>query len=755
MPFGSGVTTPGVRLAGLSTAAVAAVLCALAAIGFGAAPASADSGLWGVGGYTYVNGVVCDAAPSTTVPLVSWALGGSADPAFLTQGIESSAGLDTGAPPVASLGLQSESEVTAGTDGYASTADIAAGAYLISKWGSDPSAARVAEVSSLIGNLSGYQDAANCLSSGQDGLSATEAATMKSQADRYAGPYTVDVTATAASGAVAAAGARAELAATVTSASGVPVPGLAVSFSAPGVTLSALTSTTDAAGVANSTLEQQPGSPVAAQPVLVTASLSASTGLDSVTVNAPVAAGSTLPVPAVYLAPANTYSATVLAPAVPLAAADPTVLTTTSVRAAVPGTSVRASLSLTGMNGHRASVVVSVAGPLPLGTGESCAAISQGQWAAAVASGSAPVTTRLALSVTGDGVTPGPEFTPAAPGCYTTAAQLGTTDETPVVVREPVYGLPAGSVTVLPAEVSIAVAHGGISGAGAIGSVLAVQGSTSKSGTVSVTVYGPLAAVRGSCAGLVWSGAPVSASVALTAFAGDGRYLLASTPVRVPGCYALGAQVTLQLGALGQLQLATSPGPAGTTALLLAPSIVLDAAASWLPMSGQMHASASIYGTFTQPGAVRAQLLWLPAQPLGCQAGDWSKAAVLSTGTAVTVAGDGTYAVVAPAATKVGCYSMVPVLTLSADPALVIAGPPGAPQSLFLAVAGSSGVLDAGHSLGSERGRVIATLAGIGVLLLAALGRTALLAWWTRPGAEVASSDPLLPLDALLLPGRA
>src|SRR5215475_278039 len=102
---------------------VGAVCLVVAMQWLAAAPARGAGGVWGAGGYPYVDGLVCNESGLTS-PLASWDFG-TGGPAFLTTPVRSNGQQDNAVPPFASLGRQTTASVTPGRDGFASAADIA------------------------------------------------------------------------------------------------------------------------------------------------------------------------------------------------------------------------------------------------------------------------------------------------------------------------------------------------------------------------------------------------------------------------------------------------------------------------------------------------------------------------------------------------------------------------------------------------------------------------------------------------------
>ena len=659
---------------------------------------SASAGTWGAGNWTYETGTVCNYSPATTAPLASWDVGANG-PGFLTTAITSSNG---DAPPLASVGSQIRTAVAPGTLGFTDSADVAAAVYLINEWGSSPSAARVSEVAQLVMAAAGDSTSASCL--GQNGTSSAEADSMWSAAQRYAGPYHL---------AVAPGTTPMSVRAVVTSAAGAPVSGLSVVFTAPGSTLAVAIATTGADGSAVTSVT---GGPVPSQ---IVATLTASVGLEAVTV-----AGS---VPAVAVAAPTTISAASAVTLNPIV--DPAVVTTMSLLAATPGTTIAAQAAVTRMGGHRATVVLSVVGPLPFDPAGSCGSLTDAAWTSALATDptSALVVTRTTQEIVGDTPAVAASFTPKTAGCYTAGATVTSEDATPNVARVAAYANPASSLSVLAAAVAITSDNGGVIGPGPLNLSVGVTGAGPASTSVTGSVTGPVPPDAGSCTDLSWKGALLAAHTTQAA-AVDGTTTLDAGSLDSYGCYAISvtASISTGAGAAHQLEVTTS-----ADLLLLTPTVQTWNQTTWVPMNGRAHADVHVYGSLTQSADLIPQLRWLPPQRLGCAGADYSHASIVATGDAVETQGDGSYELVAPPTEKAGCYTLVPILTLHANNAVQATGLDGFPESIFVSGADASAARPIGtpESLGDDTARIWTSAAVVALIVLLAAGRATAIAW--------------------------
>ena len=678
----------------------------------------ADAGLWGIGNWPYTNGVICSVG-STTVPLVSWRLNSTPQPAFLLGAISQTAGVDTGQPPSSTAEL--DRPLTPSGYGNLTATQLAATAYLVSTCGADPNAARVAEVSATIADEAGAPADQRCLSGGPGAPSRTEADQMWTQAQQLAGPYQVALTSSATS---LVLGQPTALRAVVTSALGYPVPDLIVVFSstADGTTTD---SNTDPSGTATASVTVgQLGSLVTA-PVL-TATVNAPTGLQVST-----APGAT---PAVYARSATPTQGLVTLPLAP--PRTPAVSVTTSTRLAGVGAIVRTSVRVSGLNGHAATITVSVAGPLPATAAGSCAQLTVADWSAAIGTDPthALVKASVSGSLVGDQLTAGPTITLTDPGCYAADAILITTDTRPPLTVSAPYGVAGADLDIVAVAIQARAGTGGIALITSPQLSVTVSGPSVSGGTVSGTIRGPAPAINGACTTVAWTSTPVAATLQPAAVTGSGTYplRLAGSLTQV-GCYALELSAQLLIGDLGSVNVAVAAGTASSTALLLAPQVQVQARSTWTSTGSAVNAAATVLGAFTQPGTLQSELLWQPVQPLGCQLADWAHATVLNSAVPGPTSGDGTYPVASLTAAKAGCYSLQVRLVLTANSAVTAAAPLAAPGSVFTVADGPPAprrVITA--STDNQSAQLWATLFGFIVAIGVAAGWATSWAWRGR-----------------------
>jgi hypothetical protein len=251
----------------------------------------------------------------------------------------------------------------------------------------------------------------------------------------------------------------------------------------------------------------------------------------------------------------------------------PVVATTTSATLVFPNTSLSDSVALTQASGQAGSLAWTLVGPVAPVNG-SCAAVT---WtnAPTVPSGSGTVAT---TATTGT-VTTGP-VTVTTVGCYSwvdtvtgpaflgqTLLPAGTANE--VVQVQPFQPTLTTTATVTTAANgsqsivdNVTISGSGIGPGGAPNSIL------------TWTLYGPVAAIGGSCASVNWTGAPVAATGTI-AVTGDGKYTTPATTLTASGCYSFGEQlagsaladpVTSSAGIAAETALVTIPTPpAGTS----------------------------------------------------------------------------------------------------------------------------------------------------------------------------------------------
>lgn len=609
------------------------------------APGAAASGLWGAGDYPYVAGQVCTTGP-LSAPLTSWDVGG-AGPGYLVAPLTSNGVQDSGAPPLSSAGVQQQTSVTPGTDGFTSDADIGAYAALLAGVGTTGSDQQVAEVAGLVMTHAGASGAPSC---GGDGSA------LLRQAAATAGPYTVTVSPPSTP---AVLGTPATVVATVHGGQGQPVAGLTVSFNADGATLTNATVVTDASGRAGTTITVPTSSPAASAEV--TASVQGVVGLQQVTVTATPSATnpSGASVAAIAPTPATTVTASA---AIPIdQTASPVLTAGGSVPAVAIGGSLHPTATVTGMRGHSGTLAFTIYGPARADSAGNCDGVRL--------SSSAPVAaTTDVVPLVGDQTVTASTWTPTTAGCYAVQAGLQTTNATPAVKAVSDVAAPAALVTVLPVTAQVTPAHT-LVGQGPQQATLAIHEAGGAAGSVQASLLGPLPPTSsGSCAGRDWSNAATVRTVQATSH-GDGTIPLATGPVTSAGCYAWTATVGLTFGD-GQVPVAAAPA----TVLLITPSVSLTSDQIWSVSPNPVGTHVTVIGTYGLPAHVAVRMAYAPDPLTGCRAADWAHAPLLSTGPSVAVRGSSA-AVPSGATPKYGCYQPVPHLTMDANPAITASGP--------------------------------------------------------------------------------
>ena len=673
-----------------------------------AAPnATAAAGVWGTGNWPYSNGIVCT-EPGGSVPLVAWQLASTSEPGFVLNGFSESNGVDSSRP--ATDAQATDAALIPYEYGGLSSAQLAAIAYLIAESGSDPSPARVAEVSEVIAEQSGAATGVQCIAEGTGGTSTADAQQLWVDAEQRAGPYHVTLSSTSST---LELNTPIPVTATVTSVLGYPVPGIDVHFASTGVG-SPSDATTDANGSASGAVTVTGTGPAsgAAAPQL-TATVSVPT-----TLRVRTESGAS---PTVYAAAPTPFIASL---AIPFGA--PKILavkTAPNVSLARVGLPISTTVTASGLNGHPATATVAVAGPLPLPVGaDGCADLTASDWTAALAASTDGhlIAAQSTASFVGDGSAPGPTFTPTMPGCYATSAQLATTDLTPNPTAAANYAAAGSVVAVVAISVTAQSSPGGVAQAERITPTVTVDGTPASSGSVTGAVRGPLPAMGGACAEATWNTAATAGAIGPTALSGPGTTALTAPGRLTPGCYALDLHITVTVGQLGSLAFPLPAGSAGTTVLVLAPAVVVNSTSTWIDTDNPQRATVTVLGTYNRPGQLTDTLIWQGSTPLGCAAADWRTAAGLGSGATVPTSGDGVYLLASVPAQRPGCYSLIVTLTLDGNSSVTVTNGPGAPGSIVAAqLAPLSGDGDARPALANQTLRTEIAVDGFAVLLIA------------------------------------
>jgi hypothetical protein len=626
-----------------------AVIAALAAAATGVLPglpAAAAGGTWGAGAYPYLAGQICttsDGATTSSSPLVSWDLGTGVGPGFVTSQLTSDGTVDSAAPPLASVGSQTVSDVTPGTSGFTSASDIAAYAALVSQFGSGGSA-QVAEVAdAVIRKASGVSP--GCADTGAESA-------LLAQAQQLAGPYSLTF---AARPARVLPGTAATVEITLRSAAGRPVPGATVGFSATGVQLAASSATTDGNGVA-AVQVTAPATGVTSQPPLsVTAHAALPTGLQLV--NATTAPSATDPTGsvagAIVTATPPTVSATKTL-ALNLAA-HPVMHLAAPTRALDVGTALDPHAEVTGMYGHKANVVFTIRGPVGLSSRTFCGGLSRSDFGTRVAATST-------LTITGDSNVDAGAWSPAQPGCYWVDAQLTTLDAVPQATATASLG---GPVAVLDTSVTLTIAHALVATSQPVTGSATVEHGHGLAGHLQVRLRGPVRPEPDAtgCGGVDYSKAPVQR----LGTRGGADAPTFSAPTAGVGCYQVVGALRLPVPGSGVMRVPIDPS-AAPTVLAVDPQVSYAMSKVWSVRSGDVSAQVTVIGTFNQPVHVALRMMHVPNATLDCRSADYTAAKPGPPGAAVAAhANLATVSVHSAKLDQTGCYEPVPVLTMDGN----------------------------------------------------------------------------------------
>ena len=718
-------------------AALAAALGLAAALVVLPAAAFADGGTWGPNATPYRNGVVCDSTAVATA-LASWD-GADGGAAFGLSPIQSGYGR-TDEPSASGIELP----VRATPGGLDATA-IAQLAYLISAHGDDGSAGVVGDVAADVLQLAGTTNSNvdSCLASGIDGASPTEASALLGEAQRLAGPYSVNLSGPTTP---TPSGQPIPLVARVLSAAGNPVPGLTVSFTpaGTGTQVSAASATTDANGEAQVDALTSAGGAAGASPAsdAVTAGVQASTGLLETSTGGDV--------PLIEAAAAQQYTDR-LALTVDTRP-DPHLQLTNVHSLLLTGGQLAQTLTVTGMNGHLGTATVSLYGPLAL-THSGCSTHTAADWAAAQAAHT--VAEAPQVSVSGDGSVPVQDATELSPGCYQAVAALQTTDASPNVSAKTTGEV----VTVAPVTVAAAPQHSGLAPVGSLHTVLRATSTLATTWQdVQGEVVGPRLSVAGQCPVTGWASAstvvPVTSTGASTSSESDTQtagtsqasgspttatadgsggapgvavVTAASGNVSGAGCYAFRLTATLRLPGIGSVTVGLTPGEQDTPVHVIAPTVsVTKLSDSGVDTGGHLAALVDVSSSDGQPGSLRLELLRLPYTYRGCFGADWGQASVVATPRApvLPTKGDNTYRVSTAAVPGTACWTVVPVFTASANHAVRAQATAGDdPMLAFTSTVRprSTEVSSATRRVDSNSTREIAVVAVVAAILLALL----------------------------------
>ncbi|WP_375474765.1 hypothetical protein [uncultured Jatrophihabitans sp.] len=717
----------------LLAAGAAGLAVCTAVLTTGLSAAAAAGAPWGDSGAQYAGGIVCALPGGVRVPMARWTVDGApgapasvaAESVYALADITERNGVLDPAPVTGS-----PAPMAAGVDGL-DASEIAAAAYLIAHGSSG--SADVAETSAVLAAAAGGgAQQARCL--GQQGTSARRAAARWASAQRYAGPYTVALGQPSAT----RPGSAPTVSATVTSAAGVPTPGLTVQFAAAGQTASART---DRAGVAR--VRFGVGAPASTPtPTPVVASVSEPTGL-TVYGSDP---------PSVAPAAPSTYQDT--GSLVVVAHPHPTVSIAVDHPLLLANGVARPSASVTGTYGYSGAGTITLLGPARTVSSRPCSTLTAADFAAA-----APVWTAT-FQFAGDGAHAPGATPPLAAGCYALEADVLTTNSDPPAKASAAFS-PAATVTVSGMTLSTSTGPG-VAAVGALSATVTATNAGQASVQSTLTEYGPLASHDGACDALDWSHAPVvgkSAAATLTPAAVPSGASSTATPaagasgvsggasvlpsptigtsppaaaetaltadIHAPaasrvGCYALAAHSVITLD--GHTLTTVSPiGGDGSTTSVLAPTLTVTNASYDGQQGAAMSGSVTISGAYRFAGAVSIALVSAPVPFTGCRAAVFAADPQPEPGQQakiVDTTGDGSFSFVTPIASQNRCYAVTAALTLSANPAVRVSATPSAGAVFLAGVAlNRAAAPDVPSAHGSTLAAALITL-GIAALLV-------------------------------------
>jgi hypothetical protein len=664
-------------IAGLST-----VASAVFATGAHAAPPG-----WGPEAIPYRAGIVCtDTAGSSA--LVSWPNAATTAPGFALTPITADPTGTTVARPAV------DTTSTAALNDRAASALAA----LLARHGDATSPAIAAEVAAAVLDRGAADpQTAQCLAAAGGGASAAAAGALWAEASRLAGPYTVRVTVDTPK---LTLGRPALVSAVVTAASGAPVPGVGVSFDSD-ANLSRTGASTDAAGRATTHVLVPIGSAARAAHVAAHAAVPGTpVVISEAGAVSLVAAGATDTVGDATNVPVDTT-------------ADPQLTINVDRALVLPGTDVRPSVAVTGLRGHTGTVRLVVRGPVPLQQDGHCPNASSRQ------PQSVPVVNTPAVAVRGDGSYRTGLLRMTRPGCYELKSEVATTDAIPNVRRT----TGGQNITVVPVHVSVDPPGQGVNGTGPLSARVRVTGLHAGLTDVNATLVGPTPPEDDSCTGVT----PHGTTTPMQATSSRDALTVTSPPLTTIGCYGVHVSGTVSVPGLGSIPLAWSP-PVSATTFVVDPSATLAGISTSAVTSGeQLSASVTVSGSWTQPGQLTLQLRYLPYDWRGCLDRDWSGARTVGpVGPATTTNGDGTYSVSSPAVPSVGCWKVVPTLTLTRNRAISVGTASDDPTTAFIGLPSHAAPTAQRSPLHADSGYARVVGAGIGMvlLLLVAFGAT-------------------------------
>jgi hypothetical protein len=284
------------------------------------------------------------------------------------------------------------------------------------------------------------------------------------------------------------------------------------------------------------------------------------------------------------------------------------------------------------------------------------------------------------------------------PGCYALRATVTAQGSQGPVVRT------SAPVTARAVDTTLAVTYShptvfgtrtSVTARQAISGAVTVAKQAGLTTSLSVRLTGPITPASGNCGAGVsqWRGAPTSSiPAAATNGVGDGGGLVAgaSTPFTAEppaaiGCYRQRIVLTLRDGSGG----GTLDVPASTDAPLfvLAPAARAQLTQTWTVAPQPVAAQVAVDGLFGQPAHVRMQVYAATPSGQGCARARYS-APPVSAGASVPMQSQGW---VSTATASSGplvvarCYSLVPEVSLDANPGVRTSPAPGAAGSTLVA----------------------------------------------------------------------
>jgi hypothetical protein len=361
----------------------------------------------------------------------------------------------------------------------------------------------------------------------------------------------------------------------------------------------------------------------------------------------------------------------------------PTISTQASASGGTVGSTMSDAITVTGLPASGGSVAWDVLGPVAAPNG-SCADVS---WTGA------PLFTRgITSAKNGTSITlPTPKIQVA--GCY--AYSGGLSSETGAFAPVSAPPGPTEAEYFAPTISTTAQSSGPAVGS-TMSDAITVTGLPASGGSVAWDVLGPVAAPKGSCADVSWTGAPLFTHGVTSVK--DGTAVTLPTPkIQVAGCYAYAEVLSSPAGAFAPVS--APPGP--TEAEYLAPTISTTAQSSGPAVGSTMSDAITVTGLPASGGSVAWDVLGPVAAPKGsCADVSWTGAPLFTHG--VTSAKDGTAVTLpTPKIQVAGCYAYAEVLSSPAGAFAPVSAPPGPTEAEYLAPTISTQASQSGTAAGS------------------------------------------------------